>query len=185
MALSALILLLCLIEAGWLVLPLIKDNYQQNKQLNQQKENLLKCLSEGQSIQENKKNLKKIEAKKYILEQSWLKSGQELKFITDLEKIAKANQLQQKLDFDNTQFKLLGKKIKIIPVKLTLNGKLNNFMDYLTQIEALDYYINFNNIKIKLANTGVNSAHQIRTDGTKNIQQDRLTIFLDGYSYWE
>ncbi len=182
---------LCLLETGWLILPMIKKIYNKNKIISTQKEEMFKLLKAGQSVKENEKNLVKIRQSSYLFDHSWLKSGDELKFITDLEKIARDNKVQQIITFDNTNFKLLKKGIKIIPVELRLNTELTNFMHYIIEIEQLDYYINFKNIKISL-NSDKNSRlnpHQLNIAGDNSniIQKEKnnLIIQLKGETYWK
>lgn len=177
---------LCVIEIGWAMIPLVKKIYTKNKAVTEQKEELLNLLKQGQSVKQNKEDLKKINSKKYIFEQSWLKIDDELRFITDLEKIAKANNLEQTIKFDNTDFKLLDKEIRVIPVDLHLNAELVNFMNYIGDIEKLDYYINFKNIKITSNNKAKIGPHQLNiNDNTQQANKNNLVIQLSGESYWK
>ncbi len=178
--------LLCVLEMGWIMLPMIKKINKINKEITQQKETLLNLLKAGQSVRQNEENLKKIDRKKYIFEQSWLKSGDELRFITDLENVAKTNDLEQVIKFDNTNFTLLDKEIKIVPIELQLNAELANFMDYIVDIEKLDYYINFKSIKITINSQTRANPHQLDIENQEEQNNNKkLSIQLHGETYWK
>ena len=131
----------------WLILPAVSAIGQNASQIHEQREKLDKLLRQGQSIKENQKNVQAIKNEIGILQKIWLKNGDELEFITDLENTAEKNNLQQTITFDNT--KAIEKNgNKVIPLELQLSGSLENILMHLAQIEAFDYYINFQNIDI-------------------------------------
>ena len=177
------LLLICLV-----IRPSLKSIKDNNQKIIYQKQNLTELLSKGQSLAENQKNLKKIKADFDKLENVWLKAGNELGFITDLEKAAENNQLEQSISFDNDKGdkETQATKTRMIPIGINLNGGLDEFINYMREIEALDYYININQVEI--------SSHTNQAEYKKYAQQiynelpkdkTELSIKLIGLTFWK
>jgi len=180
----------CIIVSWLIILPTINKIKKNNAELAMEKEKISISLNQGQNIVENKKNLKKVAVELDKLDNLWLRTGDELKFITDLEKIAERNNLTQIIDFDNGQLKKKT-EIKIIPINITLKGNLLNIMSYINQLESLDYYINFTQINFERQMDKLkNYNNQLQT--TTNSEQKKLTnheinlnVKLNGLTYWK
>lgn len=147
-------------------------------------------LTQGQNITENRKNLSRVQGEMAQLVATDLKIGQELNFITDLERIADQNNIEQDITFNNTDVinELAGKKV--IPVTLKLNGGLKALMNYLSELEGLNYYVSIT--KISLNSQGVKAKGQVgaatyQEEGKEAVDQPEaeITATLYGLTYWQ
>ena len=173
---------------GWVIRPAVKNIKENNDEISYQKEKLAKLLQEGQSVLENQKNLSLVKTNIQSLSSVWLRVGEELKFITDLEQAAAENNLEQVIYFDNTQ----GNdeiKIKVIPLELQITGELNNIMSYINALEALDYYINIDKVIINasLSRGTKRFSQQVKDEGVEETEQSvtNLSVRLNGLTYWQ
>ncbi len=177
----------CLALLWWIILPTTSNIKQYSKQVMEEKNNLFKLLKQGQSVIENKKNLKQLGTEINNLDKVWLQTGNELSFITDLENIAKKYNLKQTIIFDNTKMTTLtgSTNINKIPIELKISGELNNIMQYINQLEMLDYYISINTIDIhNQKNINKKFPSQINNDEItpeKNI----ISMDISGITYWK
>jgi len=180
----------CLIISWLIILPTINKIKKNNAELTAEKQEISSLLRQGQNITENKRNLKKIMTQLDTLDNVWLKNGDELKFITDLEKIAAKNNLSQTIDFNNKQLKEQV-KIKMIPVKITVNGNLIDIMHYINELENLNYYINFSQIDFTRQTKEIKDfANQIESAGQAGQKEKldkkiTLNVKLNGLTYWK
>jgi len=170
----------------WVILPAASAIGQNTSQIHEQREKLDKLLSQGQSVRENQKNVQAVKSEINILQEIWLNSGEELEFITDLESAAEKNNLQQTITFDNTQANEK-KGNKIIPLELQLSGSLENILTYLAQIEAFDYYINFQNIELTKQGEEINKKFpgQAQSEEENKQAPSVLAMRLNGLTYWK
>ncbi|PIX92638.1 hypothetical protein COZ26_00745 [Candidatus Kuenenbacteria bacterium CG_4_10_14_3_um_filter_39_14] len=170
----------------WLILPAVSAIGQNASQIHEQREKLDKLLRQGQSIKENQKNVQAIKNEIGILQKIWLKNGDELEFITDLENTAEKNNLQQTITFDNT--KAIEKNgNKVIPLELQLSGSLENILMHLAQIEAFDYYINFQNIELTKQSGEISKKFPGQAQSGEENEQtpSALSMRLSGLTYWK
>lgn len=129
---------------------IIRPNVLEIKNLNQkiikQRKSLEELYLKGQTITKVKKELKEIEEKDQLLKNIFLKEGEELKFITSLEKIAKENEIIQEIRLGEKQnFK---DEYKLIPVQLSLRGDFFDLIRYFKEIENFDFYFNIDSLNI-------------------------------------
>jgi hypothetical protein len=170
----------------WMVIrPAIVDIRKSNESISMQKKKLAELLGEGQSVVENKKNLSEVQGEIHNLEKVWLKSGDELNFITDLESIASLNNVEQVINFDNTRFSS-GSIVKTIPLELHLQGELDSLLSYINSIEQLDYYFSIEKIEIKdITSSSVKKlSKQIEGEEVEEAVE-RLSVKLSGSTYWK
>lgn len=182
------LVIFCIVLLWGVILPTLTDIKSYNNQIDQEKIKLSKLLKQGQSVVENKKNLKQLKSEINILDTAWLKTGDELIFITDLENIAEKNNLEQNIVFDNTKITALtgSTDIKTIPIELKINGQMNDIMHYINQLEALDYYINLTKIDLHSQNNNTKKyPTQINADEQITPEDTMLSANLSGITYWQ
>ncbi|NMC51725.1 type 4a pilus biogenesis protein PilO [Candidatus Kuenenbacteria bacterium] len=155
-----------------------------------EKNNLKDLLALGQNITTNQKNLNYVEKNLEALGEPFLKKGEELKFITDLERIATENGIEQEILFNNDSGEAPG-GAKIVPVEIRLNGGLHNTMNYINSLEKINYYININRIRINSSGT-VNytkkAGQQTAKDGKAEeviVEEHILSVNISAITYWK
>ncbi|MFN3301789.1 MAG: type 4a pilus biogenesis protein PilO [Patescibacteria group bacterium] len=150
---------------------LVRPNFLAVKNLSQRIEYEQKTLEElrlkGQTLAKTKKEFKEIEGEIPILERFFLIEGEELNFITSLEEIAQKNNISQEINLGTKQnFK---NSYKVMPVNLSLKGSFINFINYLREIEKLDFYFNIDSLNIT----------------TISPEKDEINVSLTAKTYWK
>jgi len=182
------LIIFCLILVWWIIFPTITDINHYNAQVADEKDNLSKLLKQGQSVVENRKNLERLQTEITSLDTVWLKTGEELAFITDLEKIANLYGLEQTIVFDNTNITAQtgASDIKIIPIELKITGEIDKIMLYINQLETLDYYINLTKINLYNQESGAKK-FPTQIDATEEVALNKIILStnLVGITYWK
>ncbi len=97
-------------------------------------------------------SIKQIEEIKQVVNeypQYFFKHGDELSLITALENIATKNKVAQKIENSN----LDQKATDLVRVSLSVNGRYENTLKYLSDLEKLNYFINVE--KLQLTSAGL------------------------------
>jgi Tfp pilus assembly protein PilO len=67
-----------------------------------------------------------------------LNVGDELRFITSLESLAKENNIEQTLRLSTDQIKPYGRRYQKLPLEITLSGTYPNILKYISSVESLE-----------------------------------------------
>jgi Tfp pilus assembly protein PilO len=67
-----------------------------------------------------------------------------------------------------------------VPVNIEVTGSFSSLMNYLADIESLNYFMNITSLSFKKASAASDST--ARSDDI--IQSEKITMSLSGYSYW-
>lgn len=159
--------------------------------LAKEREQMNQLLLQGQGVNQNKNNLAIVEGQLAALESAYLKIGGELDFITDLEKIADKNGIEQKIDFNNNEAKEAN-GARAIPIGLQISGNLKAIMSYINDLEKLDYYINIETVWLSAGNNdfaGVRASaknYEQPNDGEEPVAAaTTVSAKLNGLTYWK
>ncbi|MFH1565083.1 MAG: hypothetical protein ABIC82_04520 [bacterium] len=95
---------------------------------------------------QNAEKVKKIKEQLSVLDDMFLISEQELKFITTLELVAEKNNISQKINLKSANSN--DSKQVAFPFIISASGTAYDILSFLMEIEQLSYYINFNSLKI-------------------------------------
>jgi|GEM_PF-1956757 len=98
----------------------------------------------GQTIEQSTNSIEIINNNIENIEKIYIKKDEELKFITDLENLAKKNNIQQRIILGDQ--KDSGSKYKELPIQINANSQFNNLIKQLNNIENLDYAVNITSI---------------------------------------
>ncbi|HOZ36789.1 MAG TPA: type 4a pilus biogenesis protein PilO [bacterium] len=171
-----------------LIWPTAKNLRQDKQIVVQSRQAMSELLARGQNVDKNQKNLELIEGNLHLLDEAYLKKGEELNFITDLEQAAAANNVEQAIDFNNE----LGEEknsIKTIPLELKINGDLKEIMAYINALERLPYYVDIARIDFSSGNPrelrqASTQAYQEEA-GAETNTQNIISAKLNGATYWK
>ena len=136
----------------FVVIPTINDIKKMGEEIEAQRIDLEQKYIKGQSLRQLTENLKEIEPQLIMLDQIFIKQDYELEFITKLEDIAAQNNISQTISLDTAKINK-EKSYQTLPLRLAARGNYKNMMNYLTNLEALDYYININSMDLSSAST--------------------------------
>jgi len=182
--LSAMVLLMVFV----IISPSVAKIKNNKNIINQQYSKLRQLIEKGQVTSRIKNDFELVKNGLDSIGKIFLTNGDELEFITSLESVARENNVEQDISFNLSDFSDIN-GYKTIPLKISASGNPENIISYINQIEALDYYINFNDIEIlnKGYSTNIKRySSQIENEVENTEQQQVITINLvmDGDTYW-
>jgi len=130
-------------------------------QIFKQRVELEELYERGQVLKQTLKEYEEIKPIIPTLNQIYLMKGNELEFITTVEKAAADSGVTHDLKLATTDPK---KNTNQLQYQLQVNGDLIKFIRYLAELESLNFYVNINTIRLSSpAGSGIQS-NQIGTD---------------------
>lgn len=139
-------LIIILIISFLIIRPTIDYIINTKEQIKIEREDLEKQYQRIIYLRKNAEKVKEIEQQLVVLDDLFLLTGQELKFITTLESVAEKNNVSQKISLKSVNMN--NSKQTALPFIISANGNSYNIISFLLEIEQLPYYINFNSLKI-------------------------------------
>ncbi len=137
--------------------------------------------------QKNKKKLEIIEKEIKKIDQMFISQNRELEFITTLEEIASRHNIKQKISLeDNNQKEENNKGYKENRLQLTSQGTFSDLLNYLMDIESLNYYINIKSIEFISKNDDSKNKYvpnMIQQEDANNDNQIMCKIVAN--TYWK
>jgi Tfp pilus assembly protein PilO len=131
----------------FIIVPTVNDIKNISNSIYQERIELEKKYLRGQLLKKTVSDFEAIKPQQDILDEIFIKDGEELKFVSILEDLADNNGVRQNLDLQikNTEEK---KGIKHIPLKITVSGNFHQVMGYLNDLQMLKYYFNISDLRI-------------------------------------
>ena len=175
--LSLVILLLVLSN---IILPSINSIKQLDYDIFKEREKIEELYLKGQSLKRSTEEYYKIKKDISELENIFISQDQELRLITDIETLAKNNNVIQEINIkennkDNDKEKMF--------IELSVTGLYRNLINYLQAIEELDIYINFNNIRFSL-HDNLSHGRNSQPQETLDTLNPNVTLYLNGIAYY-
>lgn len=130
-----------------IILPTAKDIKKINDDVLAERIDLEKKYLRGQLLRTTIENFEKIKPQEDKLNEIYIGQNEELKFITALENIANKYNLDQKIQLaENTD---TGSVIyESLALNITTSGSYINILQYLKDIERLNFYFNISKISV-------------------------------------
>jgi Tfp pilus assembly protein PilO len=160
----------------FIVLPTIKDIEKMRNEIEMQRVDLEMKYIKGQSLKKLSENLKTIEPQLAKLDKIFIDQDQVLEFVTTLEEIANINGIDQKINL-MPEKSVKKNRYKKIPLQIFASGNFFKQLNYLMDLETLNYYININSIELTAG--AVRSAAKEEQDMERDVN---MLIFAD--TYW-
>lgn len=158
----------------FLIFPSVRDIQEMKQSIEAQKIDLEIKYQKGQNLKHLSEKIKVIEPKINNLEEIFVKEDDSLAFVKTLENLAEKHNITQSIklldpvESQNSYY-------KIIPIQLSTQGKYENQMDYLLDLERLDYYINIDILKITKKTSTINE------EGEKEVA---VSMFMSADTFW-
>ena len=162
----------------FVVIPIINDIKKMGEKIENQRIDLEQKYIKGQSLKQLTENLKKIEPQLIILDQIFIKQDYELEFITKLEEIAEQNNVSQTINLNTAKINK-DKSYQTLPLQLSARGNYKNIMNYLINLEALNYYINIDSIDLSSASTKLSATSEVQTTFSN------INLTISANTYWK
>ena len=131
----------------FIILPTIKDIKKISDDVYTERVDLEKKYLRGQLLRKTIEDFEKIKPEKDKLTSVFIIEGEELNFITDLEKIASSYDLEQNLDLQPNKNEINGFYYSL-PLEIKIQGGFIEILKYLHDLDKLNYYINLSSITI-------------------------------------
>lgn len=160
----------------------IEENY---KEIKLERLKMEELLAAGQNIESNAQNLQLVKESLADFREVFLNRGEELQFIQTLEAVAQHNNVQQTINLDDSALANSQTIITVVPVKLHLQGELMNLMDYINELEGLDYYINLTRLAVQSQNSLNNNSYRSAPASESASKEDRLKVEISAQTYWK
>ncbi len=139
--------------AFFVILPTIQDIQEINKEILFEKKSLEAKFLSGQYYTKVYKDFKAIEPEIEKVQGMYIKKGEELNFITDIEKISETYNLEPKITRINSDKNDNNKgSFETLILEIRLTGGFTQIMEFLSDLEALKYYFNIFNISLASQN---------------------------------
>ncbi len=137
--------------------------------------------------QKNKKKLEIIEKEIKKIDQMFISQNRELEFITTLEEIASRHNIEQKISLeDNNQKEKNHKSYKKNRLQLTSQGTFSDLLNYLMDIESLNYYINIQSIEFVSENDENKNRYIPAIIQQENINNNnQIMCKITANTYWK
>ena len=154
--------------------------------------NLEKQYLNGQLLKKTQQQFKGIKPDIPRVKSAILTRGQELFVITTFEEIAKRHSLEQHIIMDDLVIDIEGDdldKVIALPTRVDLNGDFLDVLNYLSDVEALGFYVNWQSVSIR---TSSGSKTYVPAPGLAPQNAPGLTtsyeilkVTLEGETYWK
>lgn len=148
----SILLVVMIILVSFVILPALREISNINKEITRQRLELENKLYQGLNIRQAKRDLAEIQESLPELDKTFIKEGQELEFITELENLAANNNVSLNLNPDFAG-RDLDNNLKEVLLQISVSGQYHQLLKFLIDLEALPYYYNPNliiaNIKQK------------------------------------
>ena len=179
---------LTIISAGmilYIIIPAVGSMRENKIKIENEYQGFESLLSRGQNLEKTIKDFETVNESYPELANVFLSKEKELEFITSLEEISQETGVTQQIIFSTEKTKKTN-NIDIKPISLHLNGKLADILTYLNRLEALDYYVNLNSIKIfKNISMGRKNAPGSLNEDDGSSAGGSLNVQLSGETYWK
>ncbi len=153
---------------AFIIWPSVDDIKSLNQVIEGQQAELEQLYTKGRSIKQTLEEYRQVKPTVTTLNNIYVKRGEELKLITTLEQVAHDQGVQQDLTQASSGDEPQGNTLQL---QLHVTGTLPKLITYLGALEALDYYLNINLVRL---NTNQPAAGTV-TSGSPQLSAIFLT----------
>lgn len=130
---------------GVVILPTILDIQELSQQTEVASSFLERRALNAQNLHISLEQSNKIKQDTNTYDKYFFRKGSELSLITSLEDVANKNAVNAKIESSNLDKIAAG---KYVVLSISANGQYANILQYLADLEQLDYFININNVSL-------------------------------------
>lgn len=167
------------------IIPQKSSLYTSAESIKSEKNELTRLFNQGKNIKELRNQLERYKKDALKLQSIFLYQNNEIEFITALEKIAAKNDIGQTINLAEPQTS--DTDLTTSAINLEITGNFKQIINYLEDLENLDYYVNLS--QIQLLNGRENSDQNIppltAVDSQEIAVSQKLNARLDGQIYWQ
>lgn len=138
-----------LVLIAFITYPSVLEIKSLNTTIDAQRVELEAQYLRGLTLKQTLKTYQDVKQNIEVLNHVYLTPGKELDFITALEHVADTTHVSQQIKLNTPS---AAQNQPDLPIQLTLAGNLANVIQYLSTVEALDYYVNVDTLRLGLPN---------------------------------
>ncbi len=163
--------------------PSINEIKKTHNNILNEKIKIQKNIDREKNMSKLSEEVKEIEPRMEKFSQIFINQNRELEFITQLEKLAKDNNVKQNLNLQQSKKTTSQNTYSETPINIDVQGSMNNALNYLQELERLNYYININNLKLSTKTiSGFKSSFE--EDNSPN-KKEVVILNIKALSYWK
>ena len=152
-----------------IIIPTVNDIKEISNSVYLERVDLEKKYLRGQLLRKTIEDFEKIQPEKDKFSSIFVVKGEELEFITALETLANRNNLTQDIKLQATRENVLKGGAGALPLQILTRGGFINTMQYLRDIERLNYYFNVLNIELGVVSVNQGSNDPITLNISGNV----------------
>ena len=175
---ASILIIFIILIVYFLILPSINKVKETHVAILNQKIELKQSIDQGKNLSQLGEKINKIKPELEKLNKIFINKNRELDFITSLESIADEFEVKQEINL-NPGKKEKESEYEISPITINLEGTYLNILQYLKEMESLEYYINVNSININSIQTSKNHI----TDNKNN--KSNINMIINANIYWK
>lgn len=153
------------------IIPSVRDIIIIKNDIYAQKVDLEMKYLKGQNLRNLTEKLIAAEERMQDIDQAFVDGSDDLKFIVTLEEIAEKNNVTQKINILKPENS--GAIFSKVPIQIFSQGSVADQLNYLTDLERLNFYININSLEI------TSTARRNENQAASNV-----SLFISADSYW-
>jgi len=135
----------------------------------------------GLSLKKSTSEFNKNQDNFYLLSSAFIQGGEELDFLTLLEKTAKDNNIElEKKITDPKEAPLYSPNFGALTLELNVEGDFINTIQFLKKLEESDIYINFETMTINQLSSNKNSLLL-----GESLAENNITSNIKGLTFWQ
>ncbi len=146
--------------------PSIKEIKNLSNKIEEQRSQLEQLYIRGKNIKQTLQQYREIKPTVSNLDNIYIKRGEELKFITTLENTANEQSVDQEPKLVSPPVNSTSNTLQL---ELTTTTSLNRIIKYIMGLEALDYYINIDTVRLSKASNSASAT---------SVSPNLSTLFL-------
>lgn len=131
----------------FIIAPTVKQVADMSQKIEMQREQLEQQYKAGQLLKKSIADFEQIKPQREKISSIFIREGNELELITQLETIASQNGVIQTIHLDSLNKKKQG-IYSSLPIRVSVTGEFSNVMNYLQEFENLEYVYNAGEITI-------------------------------------
>lgn len=162
----------------FLLLPTISDVKEIKKEIQAQRREVERQYEQRKEFGDISDKLKEIKSQLGLLNKPFVLNAKKLEFITELERLAQENNIDQEIELKMDKAQKRG-FYRIVPLNISTSGEFRDQMKYLIGLETLDEYIN---VHYLILNSPEEDSFEADT-GEKE-DRDQIEMLIRTHTYW-
>ena len=172
------LLLVFVIGLSLLLLPTVDNIKEMKEDIQARRREVERKYEQRKEFGDISDKLKEIKSQLGLLNKPFVLDSKKLEFITELEKLAQENNVEQNIELkmDNAQKKGF---YKSVPLNIRTSGEFKDQMKYLIGLESLEEYVNIHHLTLNSQQEGAFEA-----EVEEKEDRNQIEMLIRSRTYW-